>query len=163
LVQKTCVTLSTYRTNFIEIFLQFFNCFHSSTSFRLKIRQICKGFPTFHNGWTEVGVLTENCPYSFHLRPQITPVLFVDLKLLDKSAIIFVLRWNLLNKTFLSPFWAEICMGGTLRTQNFKILSTQFSLKYNTYLRKIILRLGKFPCPIHPNRLTNKPQNICLN
>jgi hypothetical protein len=52
---------------------------------------------------------------------------FLDPKIVTKSVIRFVLRWNLLNKTFISPFWVGICMGGTLRTQNFKILSTPLS------------------------------------
>jgi hypothetical protein len=61
--QKTRVTLRTHRTNFIVFFLPFFYFLRSSTSCRLKIHQICKGFPTFSNGWTGVGVLTENRPY----------------------------------------------------------------------------------------------------
>jgi hypothetical protein len=55
-------------------------------------------------------------------------VLFLDPKLLNKSATRFILRWNLLNKAFISPFWVWICMGGTLNTQNSKILSTPLSL-----------------------------------
>jgi hypothetical protein len=57
-------------------------------------------------------------------------VFFLDPKLPNKSATRFILRWNLLNKIFISPFWVEICMGGTLNTQNSKILSTPLSLKY---------------------------------
>jgi hypothetical protein len=48
-------------------------------------------------------------------------VLFSDPKLLNKSAVRFVLWWNSLNKFFISPFWVEICMGGTLRTPGAKI------------------------------------------
>jgi hypothetical protein len=40
-----------------------------------------------------------------------------------------VLWWNLLNIFFISPFWVRICMGGTLRTQSFGVLSTKLSLK----------------------------------
>jgi hypothetical protein len=46
----------------------FFYFFRSSTSCRLKINQICKGFLTFYTGWTfcrKFGVLTENYPYKF--------------------------------------------------------------------------------------------------
>jgi hypothetical protein len=50
-------------------------------------------------------------------------VLFLDPKLLNNSATRFILRWNLLNKTFIFPFWVRICMGSTLNTQYFKILS----------------------------------------
>jgi hypothetical protein len=57
-------------------------------------------------------------------------VLFLDPKLLSKSATKFIL--GLLNKTFISSFWVGICMGGTLRTQAFKILSTPLSFKYKS-------------------------------
>jgi hypothetical protein len=55
---------------------------------------------------------------------------FLDPEIAAKNGITFVLRWHLLNKTFISPFWVKICIGGTLRTQNFKILSTLLSFKY---------------------------------
>jgi hypothetical protein len=44
-------------------------------------------------------------------------------KLLHKSAVRFVLRWNLFNKTYIFTFWEGICMGDTLWTQIFKNLS----------------------------------------
>jgi hypothetical protein len=51
-------------------------------------------------------------------------ILFLDPKLLNKSAIRFFLWWNSLNKFFISPFWVGICVGGTLRTQSFGVMST---------------------------------------
>jgi hypothetical protein len=48
---KTRVTLRTHRTNFI-VFLLFFYFFRWSTSYRLKIHQICQGFLTFNTRWT---------------------------------------------------------------------------------------------------------------
>jgi hypothetical protein len=49
---KTCVTLSTHRTNFNEFFLPFLYFFRSRTSCRLKMHQICQCFITFYTGWT---------------------------------------------------------------------------------------------------------------
>jgi hypothetical protein len=40
----------------------FYIFFRKSTSYRLKIHQICQGFLIFYTGW-KFGVLTENCPY----------------------------------------------------------------------------------------------------
>jgi hypothetical protein len=57
-------------------------------------------------------------------------------KIVTKNGTTFVLRWNWLNKTFISPFWVEIFMGGSLRTQNFKILSTSLSFKYKIFEQK---------------------------
>jgi hypothetical protein len=57
-------------------------------------------------------------------------VLLLDPELLIKSSTRFILRWNLLNKTFISPFWVRICIKGTHKTRNFKILSTPLSFKY---------------------------------
>jgi hypothetical protein len=57
-------------------------------------------------------------------------VMFLDIKILDKSAVKFVLGWNPLNKIFIFPFWVGICMGGTLKTQSFIISSTKLSFKY---------------------------------
>jgi hypothetical protein len=48
--KKTRVTLKTHRTNFIVFFLPFFYFFRSSTSYRLIILKICKGFPTINQG-----------------------------------------------------------------------------------------------------------------
>jgi hypothetical protein len=48
---------------------------------------------------------------------------FLDPKIVPKNFNTFVLRLNFLNKTFISPFWVGIYMGGTLRTQNFEIRS----------------------------------------
>jgi hypothetical protein len=42
-------------------------------------------------------------------------VIFFDPELLNKSTNRSILRWNLLNKSFVSPFWVGICIGGTLR------------------------------------------------
>jgi hypothetical protein len=53
-----------------RIFLAIFVLFRSSTSCRLKIHQICKGFHTFYTELTfsrKFGVLTENCPYTSFL------------------------------------------------------------------------------------------------
>jgi hypothetical protein len=60
----------------------------------------------------------QNCVYLFW---------FLDPKIVTKNGITFVLRLNLLNKTFIFSFWVGICRGGALRTQNFKILSTPLS------------------------------------
>jgi hypothetical protein len=57
-------------------------------------------------------------------------VLFLDTNILNKSTIRLILWWHLLNKTFISPFWVGIWMGGTLITQNSKILSSPLTLKY---------------------------------
>jgi hypothetical protein len=43
-------------------------------------------------------------------------VMFLDPELLNKKATRFILRWNFMNKTFISPFWVRICMEGTLKT-----------------------------------------------
>jgi hypothetical protein len=56
-------------------------------------------------------------------------VLFLDPKLLHKSAIRFVLWLNSLNKIFIMPFWVGICMGGTLKTQSFGNLNTELFFK----------------------------------
>jgi hypothetical protein len=45
-------------------------------------------------------------------------VLFLDPELLIKIDTRFNSRRNLLSKTFIPLFWVEICMGGTLNTQN---------------------------------------------
>jgi hypothetical protein len=47
-----------------------------------------------------------------------------------KSAVRFVLEWNLPNKIFIFPFWVGICMRGTLKTQSFAISSTKLSFKH---------------------------------
>jgi hypothetical protein len=58
-------------------------------------------------------------------------ILFLDPKLLNKSAVRFVLWWKSLNKIFIFPFWAGICMGATLRTQNLGTLCMHFFLYTN--------------------------------
>jgi hypothetical protein len=55
----------------------------------------------------------------------------------NKSATRFILRWNLLNKTVISPFWVGICMKSILRTQNFKILNSQFDSLTPNYWTKV--------------------------
>jgi hypothetical protein len=47
-------------------------------------------------------------------------ILPLDAKIVTKNGIIFILRWNLLKKTLIFPFWGGICMGGTLWTQTSK-------------------------------------------
>jgi hypothetical protein len=65
-----------------------------------------------------------------YLGSQTRPVVFLDPKGQN-----VVKRWNSLNKTFLFPFWVEI---STLRTPNFKTLSTQFSFKTITRIKELI-------------------------
>jgi hypothetical protein len=81
----------------------------------------------FHSG---LQILYEKTLKIFKFLNSECVVLFFDPKLLNKSATRFIPRWNLLNKTFIPPFWVGICMRGTLNTQNSKILSTPLSLKY---------------------------------
>jgi hypothetical protein len=64
-------------------------------------------------------------------------VLFLDPKMTSISATRFILRWILLNKTVIPPFWVGICRGGTLRTKNLTILNTQFYFWTPNYGTKV--------------------------
>jgi hypothetical protein len=74
----------------------------------------------------------------WNLNYKILSILFLDTKILDKSAVRFVLGWNSLMKIFIFPFWfwVGICMGGTLKTQSFVISSTKLSFKYKLAQQK---------------------------
>jgi hypothetical protein len=79
------------------------------------------------------------CRCSFVPGPQIS-------KLLYKISAKFVLyiRWSSFNKTFIFPSWVVICMEGSLRTQNFKILTTKFVFLTLNYWTKGICSSLKF-------------------
>jgi hypothetical protein len=64
-------------------------------------------------------------------------VLLFDPELPNKKATRFILRSNLLNKTLIYPFWVAICIRGTLKTRNFKILSAQFCSWTPNYWTKV--------------------------
>jgi hypothetical protein len=69
-------------------------------------------------------------PYEPEFQNSEYLVLFLDTKILDKSAVRFVLGCNAVNKIFIFPFWVGICMGGSLKTQSLVISSTKLSFKY---------------------------------
>jgi hypothetical protein len=72
-------------------------------------------------------LLQGGCPKESEFKNSEYFVLFLYNKILDKSAVRFVLGWNSLNKIFISPFWVGIWMDGILKTQNFVISSTKLS------------------------------------